>query len=248
MVNLAVKVIMRYTCMMMLMEGCRVCLVGRVPLPRLEMPILCNRGRSRGKILCRHLSRCPTMAVLCSSTRQLGLYRRTRMAPLNTAMVRRVRMCMSGRRAEAGDCTEGNGCTRLISSGTDEHFSILLGASRDGSNAFFATFAALVPQDTDTQPDIYDARIDGGFPAPTAPARCAGESCRLIPSASPVISTPLSATFSGVGNLATVTPMTSPGSKKTTTKTVTCKKGLVKKHHKCSKRKKATKAIRGAGR
>lgn len=101
----------------------------------------------------------------------------------------------------AGGCAESNGCTHLISSGTDEHASVLLGANRNGSNVFFVTFAALVPQDTDTQPDIYDARIDGGFAAPAAPVRCSGEACRLIPSAPPVISTPLSATFSGVGNV-----------------------------------------------
>lgn len=103
-----------------------------------------------------------------------------------------------------GDCVEGNGCTRLITSGTDEHVSWLLGASRDGSNVFFTTFAQLAPQDVDTQPDIYDARINGGFAAPASPVRCSGEACRLIPSAPPVISTPLSATFSGVGNLAPV--------------------------------------------
>ena len=110
-----------------------------------------------------------------------------------------------------GDCAEEDGCTHLITSGTDEHFSVLLGASRDGSNAFFATFAQLAPQDVDTQPDIYDARIDGGFAAPAAPVRCSGESCRLIPSSPPVISTPLSATFSGVGNV--VPPVSKPAVK-----------------------------------
>jgi hypothetical protein len=105
-----------------------------------------------------------------------------------------------------GGCAEANGCTHLISSGTDEHFSVLLGISQDGSNVFFATFAQLAPQDVDTQPDIYDARIDGGFAAPAAPVRCSGESCRLIPSAPAVISTPLSATFSGVGNIVPSAP------------------------------------------
>jgi hypothetical protein len=108
-----------------------------------------------------------------------------------------------------GGCTESNGCTRLITSGTNEYESVLLGASQDGSNVFFATSAALVPQDVDTQPDVYDARIDGGFAAPAAPVRCSGEACRLIPSAPPVISTPLSATFSGVGNLVPTSEPTS---------------------------------------
>ncbi len=106
-------------------------------------------------------------------------------------------------------CREANGCTHLISSGNDENTSVLLGASRDGSNVFFETSARLVPQDTDDLPDFYDARIDGGFAAPGAPVRCSGESCRLIPSASPLISTPLSATFSGAGNI-TAKPVVKP--------------------------------------
>jgi hypothetical protein len=111
-------------------------------------------------------------------------------------------------------CREANGCTHLITSGKDENISLLLGASPDGSNVFFATSARLVPQDTDDLPDIYDARVDGGFAAPAAPVRCSGESCRLIPSASPVISTPLSATFSGVGNIvpSVAEPLVKPGS------------------------------------
>jgi hypothetical protein len=108
-------------------------------------------------------------------------------------------------------CREVNGCVHLITSGKDENTSLLLGASSDGSNVFFETSARLVPQDMDDLPDIYDARIGGGFAAPVAPVRCSGESCRLIPSASPVISTPLSATFSGVGNL--MPPVSKPAVK-----------------------------------
>ncbi len=106
-----------------------------------------------------------------------------------------------------GGCTENIGCTHLITSGKDEHISVLLGASADGSNVFFATAARLVPQDKDDLGDIYDARVDGGFPASSAPVQCSGEACRLIPSASPLIATPLSVTFSGAGNVAPPTIM-----------------------------------------
>lgn len=35
-----------------------------------------------------------------------------------------------------------------------------------------------MPQDTDTQVDIYDARIDGGFAPPVEPAQCSGGACK----------------------------------------------------------------------
>ena len=104
----------------------------------------------------------------------------------------------------AGGCGENGGCTYLISSGTSENFTTLLGASENGENVFFATVARLVPQDKDDLGDIYDARIDGGFPAPAVPVQCSGEACKLIPAAPSAISTPLSATFVGLGNVTSV--------------------------------------------
>ncbi len=100
-----------------------------------------------------------------------------------------------------GGCGESGGCTHLISSGTSENYTTLLGASENGENVFFGTAARLVPQDQDDLGDIYDARVDGGFPAPPGPVQCSGEACKLIPSAPPVVSTPLSATFVGLGNV-----------------------------------------------
>lgn len=41
-------------------------------------------------------------------------------------------------------------------------------ASDNGSDVFFLTDALLVPQDTDSAGDIYDARIGGGFPSTAA--------------------------------------------------------------------------------
>jgi hypothetical protein len=36
-----------------------------------------------------------------------------------------------------------------------------------------------VPQDTDGEPDVYDARINGGFPAALAPPQpCSGDACQ----------------------------------------------------------------------
>ncbi len=80
-----------------------------------------------------------------------------------------------------------DGQVHLISSGTDATVvesgpsassTGLVGTSASGADVFFTTASPLVPQDTDTQIDVYDARIGGGFAvtAPTAP--CEGEGCQ----------------------------------------------------------------------
>ena len=69
----------------------------------------------------------------------------------------------------------------LISDGRDlrttKGVTLFFGADASGEDVFFRTANALVPQDTDTQLDVYDARIGGGFPAPGS-AGCTGEACR----------------------------------------------------------------------
>jgi hypothetical protein len=77
----------------------------------------------------------------------------------------------------------------------------LLGTDASGSNVLFTSFDQLVPQDTDTERDIYDARIDGGFPVPVSPAGCAGEACQGAPSAAPSLLSSGSVSQVGTGNL-----------------------------------------------
>ncbi len=92
------------------------------------------------------------------------------------------------------------GQPRLIS-GHSKKPSHFLDASPDGSNVFFTTSERLSGWDIDTSDDLYDARIDGGFPEPrpgTAP--CNGDSCREAAPPSPQPVTPGSATFAGVSN------------------------------------------------
>ncbi len=79
---------------------------------------------------------------------------------------------------------------------------VLLGSSASGADVFFSTTDRLVAQDTDTQLDVYDARIGGGFPFTAPGAPCQGEGCRGAPEAPPLSSAPASAIFSGAGNLA----------------------------------------------
>jgi hypothetical protein len=70
----------------------------------------------------------------------------------------------------------------LISDGVDEtqqaegRSSVgLMGTDASGQDVFFTTADPLAGQDTDTAMDVYDARVNGGFPAPVPPAACAGE-------------------------------------------------------------------------
>jgi DNA-binding beta-propeller fold protein YncE len=113
---------------------------------------------------------------------------------------------------DAPACSEPNGCVSLISDGRDltagtgsrENQSAvqLLGVDASGENVFFWTADPLVAQDTDSQVDLYDARVGGGFPAPSVATPCATlEACRPAPPAEPLFSSPPSASFSGAGNL-----------------------------------------------
>ena len=78
---------------------------------------------------------------------------------------------------------------------------VLIGTSETGGDVFFRTADPLVAQDTDTQVDIYDARVGGGFPAPAAPTGCQGDACQGSPSSPPVFPSSSSSTLSGLGNL-----------------------------------------------
>src|ERR1019366_7389838 len=91
-----------------------------------------------------------------------------------------------------------NGEVNLISDGNDNSGGVVYaGMSGTGSDIFFATPTQLVAQDTDTLGDIYDARIGGGFPAPTPESSCAGEACQGSASSSPAFGAPGSRSFTG---------------------------------------------------
>jgi DNA-binding beta-propeller fold protein YncE len=119
-----------------------------------------------------------------------------------------------GARTRGGEtvCSEPNGCVSLISDGRDviervPGHRLLLGSDASGENVFFWSADSLVPSDVDTQIDLYDARVAGGFPE-TGPSRpCeALETCRPSPSAPPGFETTFSNVFSGVGNILSSTP------------------------------------------
>jgi hypothetical protein len=53
----------------------------------------------------------------------------------------------------------------------------LVGADPSGDDVFFFTSDPLISADGNTQQDLYDARVEGGFPAPPSPAECK-EACQ----------------------------------------------------------------------
>lgn len=121
--------------------------------------------------------------------------------------------------AGTGGCREGQGswvpaaggCIDMISSGQSSYPSEFVDATPDGSNVYFSTLSSLVPQDYGHL-DIYDARVEGGFPPPPQPPQdCEGSTCQSPPPA-PAPSSSASQNFQGPGN--------APPSKKTS-----CPKG-----------------------
>jgi hypothetical protein len=72
-----------------------------------------------------------------------------------------------------------NGVVSLISLGSAEASDGSAAISASGHNILFTTTAGLVPQDNDGAQDIYDARVEGGFPQPgTSREPCVDDSCQ----------------------------------------------------------------------
>jgi hypothetical protein len=122
----------------------------------------------------------------------------------------------------------------------------LLGSDTSGSNVFFTTFDPLVPEDTDTQRDFYDAHVCSAElpcppPKPAPPPGCEGEACQGPSGAPPVFGAPSSSTFSGPGNLV-IPPPAASGSRQTAAQAKAAKlaRALKACHAKKNKRKRAT--------
>ena len=127
-----------------------------------------------------------------------------------------------------GSCPVGlaAGCVFLISDGHDVSannggsalctFSstCLMGADSSGDNVFFTTTDQLVPADTNTELDYYDARVcepEAGNPcvqSPGAPAAaCSGEECHGVLAGPPGVPATPSASFNGTGNIVPAPPV-----------------------------------------
>ena len=147
----------------------------------------------------------------------------------------------------------GNGNVYLISDGQDLNVSNgnstvrFLGADASGQDVFFTTLDPLAPQQTNENVSIYDARIEGGFPAPSLPATCEGDTCQGALSPAPTLLSPGSE-FQAPSGPPTVTPASKPAVKKKT-KTKKPKRKLkrrAKKARASAGRKSSKRSIRKA--
>ncbi|HEV3070275.1 MAG TPA: hypothetical protein VGY76_02475 [Solirubrobacteraceae bacterium] len=122
------------------------------------------------------------------------------------------------------------GCVSLLSDGASLGDAFFVEASVSGNDAFFVSREDLVPQAVGNHMKLYDARVDGGFPAPVEAASCVGEACRGGLSGPAGLGTVGSTTFSGGSNLPPPTTVVAPR-KATKKKPVKCSRG--KRHRKC---------------
>jgi hypothetical protein len=150
----------------------------------------------------------------------------------------------NGNKFDAYEYDVASGTPHLISSGTSSADSYFMDAGPDGRDVFFATRQQLLGWDNDDNYDLYDARVDGGFPEPApVPAACEGESC--LPGAPDAPGAPPTASQNaGSGN---------PRAPRCRKGTKAVKRGgktrCVKKHHKrVKKHHKRANANRRAGR
>ncbi len=107
----------------------------------------------------------------------------------------------------SGSCGEAGGCVYLLSGGTSEASSWLIGGSASGDDVFFVSRAELVAGGNEAY-NLFDARVDGV--QPVSPPACTETGCQGLPAGPPVFATPASATFNGAGNFAPPPPGPEP--------------------------------------
>ena len=135
------------------------------------------------------------------------------------------------------------GCVGLVSSGTAREESAFLDASESGGDVFFLTSAQLSPMDRDSTPDVYDARVGGGFPVSQPPPACEGDACQS-PVAAPNDPTPGSLTYRGPGNPVPLLTVSKTAKKKAPK----CAKGRKLSRGKCAKKSRKARKARKVGR
>lgn len=97
----------------------------------------------------------------------------------------------------------GEGTVSLISGGSASEPVEDAVISPEGNDIFFHTSQSLVADDTDGEPDIYDARIGGGFAEPLAEEEaCSADACQGPLSSTAPLLVPGSATQAPGGNVA----------------------------------------------
>lgn len=135
-----------------------------------------------------------------------------------------------------------NGRIYLISSGQGTFGTTFSGASSNGDDVFLTTTDHLAPQDIESSTEIYDARVDGGFPYAPFVSGCDSGQCQGPQTPAPSFQAPASATFVGLGNPA------APVAVKPTVKTKTEPKQKPKPKGKAKGKSKKRRGKKAAGR
>ena len=139
---------------------------------------------------------------------------------------------------------------RDVGQGPNEQSDVeLIGTDESGADVLFTTVDKLTPMDIDSNVDVYDARIDGGFPASAAPPPCSEDACQGVLSAAPTLLSPGSE-FQAGGNppLAAPVPVAKPKVKKAAKKQQQQQQKKKKKKGVGRRAKKARRASVGRGR
>ena len=137
------------------------------------------------------------------------------------------------------------GNVSLLSSGASSTPTVLQGTTPSGDDVLFTTTAQLVPSEGDGgYENVFDARVGGGFPEPSATPSCVGAGCRSEFGIAPAPAVPASTTPQGTGRA----PATTTAATKPKPKPAGCRKGLVRKRikHKSTCAKRAKKARKHA--
>ncbi len=146
-------------------------------------------------------------------------------------------------REGTGSCTTGSGanggCLYLLSSGSSEQASWLLGSSSNGEDVFIVTRSRLTPNDGDEADNLFDVRAYGV--RPVEEGACTGTGCQGVPAPPPTFATPPSVTFEGVGNFPP--PVATKAGKSTQKTVVKCRKPRVRKNGKCVESKRKRKRV-----
>ena len=151
----------------------------------------------------------------------------------------------------ASPCVGGRGTVSMISDGHDPQGIAnqngivhgTFGTSASGSDIFFTTHSSLVAQDTDVLRDVYDARVEGGFPAPTPELSCSGDACQGTSSAAPSFGSTTSSLFTAEGNRAVLASQAVKPSPKPKPKPLTRAQKLAKALKACKGKPKKKRAV-----
>jgi hypothetical protein len=110
----------------------------------------------------------------------------------------------------------------------------LVGTDASGGDVFFSSADVLASEDSSSNRQLYDARVDGGFPTPVVPM-CSGEDCQGALSAAPTLLSPGSEFQAGsnppLAGGSVVKPAVAKS--KESSKPAKCKRDRVRKKGKC---------------